>query len=219
LKCWFPVDKEETMQNRFRLIASVLLVALGVVTIAALAKNRATTVAETAKQETTQLIAPTTGQAITTDTPEPSESPSPSSQSAATYEINWQSINGGGEDMLSPTYEMQSSIGQSAIGAATSSSYELGAGYWYGVGSGPPPPCGCPCHADPQCDGVTNVLDVVQTVNVAFRGQASQTDVGCGYQQTDVDCDAVTNVLDVVKVVNVAFRGALPSANFCDPCP
>jgi hypothetical protein len=80
------------------------------------------------------------------------------------------------------------------------------------------PACTCPCHADPSCDGVTNVLDVVQSVNVAFRGQAAQTDAGCPNEQTDVNCDDVTNVLDVVRVVNVAFRGADPVVEFCDAC-
>ncbi|MBI3872232.1 MAG: hypothetical protein HY304_04035 [candidate division Zixibacteria bacterium] len=32
-------------------------------------------------------------------------------------------------------------------------------------------PCVCPCHADPQCDSVvSDVLDVTNVVNVAFRG-------------------------------------------------
>ncbi|HUU46786.1 MAG TPA: hypothetical protein VM118_13735, partial [Acidobacteriota bacterium] len=69
--------------------------------------------------------------------------------------------------------------------------------------------CKCACHADPQCDGVTNVLDVVQTVNVAFRGGSPVFDDDCPYERTDVDCSGYTNVLDVVKIVNVAFRGGL----------
>jgi len=87
-----------------------------------------------------------------------------------------------------------------------------------------PPPhdsclCDCPCHGDPQCDGVPNVQDVVQTVNVAFRGGAPVFDPHCPYQRTDVNCDAVTTVIDVVKVVNVAFRNAKPATEYCDPCP
>ncbi|HUU46787.1 MAG TPA: hypothetical protein VM118_13740, partial [Acidobacteriota bacterium] len=78
--------------------------------------------------------------------------------------------------------------------------------------------CKCACHADPQCDGVTNVLDVVQTVNVAFRGGSPVFDDDCPYERTDVDCSGYTNVLDVVKIVNVAFRGGLPESQFCDGC-
>ncbi|HUU45789.1 MAG TPA: hypothetical protein VM118_08650 [Acidobacteriota bacterium] len=78
--------------------------------------------------------------------------------------------------------------------------------------------CQCPCHADPQCDGVTDVLDVVKAVNVAFRDAAPGVDPGCPNDQTDVSCDGATNVIDVVKFVNVAFRSGDPMIQFCDPC-
>jgi len=78
--------------------------------------------------------------------------------------------------------------------------------------------CSCPCHGDPQCDGVHNVQDVVQTVNVAFRGYAPVFDPQCPYERTDVNCGGFSTVQDVVKMVNVAFRGANPATEFCDPC-
>jgi len=80
-------------------------------------------------------------------------------------------------------------------------------------------PCTCPCWADPSCDGVrSDVLDVVGTVNVAFRGFAAVTDPGCPRQRTDVDATGATDVLDVVKVVNVAFRGFSVASQYVDPC-
>ncbi len=79
--------------------------------------------------------------------------------------------------------------------------------------------CSCPCWADPQCDGVrSNVQDVVQTVNVAFRGAAGVTDPGCPNERSDVDANGNTSVTDVVRVVNVAFRGQTVAANYVDPC-
>jgi len=78
--------------------------------------------------------------------------------------------------------------------------------------------CTCPCRSDPQCDGVTNVLDVVMTVDVAFRSQPPTYDFGCGYPRTDVTCDRITDVLDVVHFVNVAFRGGDPEIQFCEEC-
>jgi probable HAF family extracellular repeat protein len=83
-----------------------------------------------------------------------------------------------------------------------------------------PVACGCDCHADPQCDGVTNVLDVVQSVKVAFRGLPDIVDpnAACPNATSDTNCDGVTNVLDVVHLVNVAFRSADPAVEFCDPC-
>ncbi|HWO56068.1 MAG TPA: plastocyanin/azurin family copper-binding protein [bacterium] len=80
-------------------------------------------------------------------------------------------------------------------------------------------PCNCPCKFDPQCDGIiSNVQDVVITVNVAFRGAAPTVDAGCPNERTDVDANGVTSVTDVVKVVNVAFRGQTAAANYVDPC-
>ncbi|HUU44368.1 MAG TPA: SBBP repeat-containing protein, partial [Acidobacteriota bacterium] len=82
------------------------------------------------------------------------------------------------------------------------------------------PDCLCDCHADPQCDGLTDVLDVVHGVNVAFRDGADIPDPNssCPDVTTDVDCNGLTDVLDVVHLVNVAFRSGDPATEFCDPC-
>lgn len=81
------------------------------------------------------------------------------------------------------------------------------------------PGCSCPCKYDPQCDGViSNVQDVVVTVNVAFRGVAGTIDPGCPRERTDVDANGFTNVQDVVAVVNVAFRGQSAASSYVDPC-
>lgn len=82
--------------------------------------------------------------------------------------------------------------------------------------------CSCQCHCDPAgCDGVQNVSDIVQTINVAFRGTAEMPDpnTNCPFPQTDLDCSGNTNIVDVVKMVSVGFRGADPATEFCDPCP
>jgi hypothetical protein len=81
-------------------------------------------------------------------------------------------------------------------------------------------PCPCDCHADPVCDAISNVLDVVQVMNVAFRSQADVVDpnVGCPSVTTDVTCDSFTNILDAVRVINVIFRGGDPVVEYCHPC-
>jgi subtilisin family serine protease len=79
--------------------------------------------------------------------------------------------------------------------------------------------CVCECAYDPYCDGIrSDVLDVVQTVNVAFRGFSAVTDPGCRRQRSDVDASGATDVLDIVKVVNVAFRGFSVASQFVNPC-
>jgi hypothetical protein len=68
--------------------------------------------------------------------------------------------------------------------------------------------CSCPCQYDPRCDGtISDVLDVSDTINRAFRGAGSTQDPQCPYERTDVDGSGATDVLDVTKVINVAFRG------------
>ena len=81
--------------------------------------------------------------------------------------------------------------------------------------------CQCACHGDPACDSViSDILDVVTTINVAFRGAAAIPDPNgfCPRETTDMDCTGATDVLDVVKVINVAFRGADVAAEYCNPC-
>lgn len=81
--------------------------------------------------------------------------------------------------------------------------------------------CECECHADPECDGVTNIVDVVLTVNRAFRGSPMITFCPAHPEvdgRTDVDCTGSTDIVDVVKVIEVAFRGVDPATKFCEAC-
>lgn len=79
--------------------------------------------------------------------------------------------------------------------------------------------CNCGCLADPTCDGVTDIRDVVGTVNVAFRGESTTPMLDCqAIERTDSDCSGATDVRDVVHVINVAFRGGNPATEFCSPC-
>ncbi|MBI3872547.1 MAG: SBBP repeat-containing protein [candidate division Zixibacteria bacterium] len=81
------------------------------------------------------------------------------------------------------------------------------------------PPCDFSCHADPVCDGVLDVRDVVNEVGVAFRADATHPIQNCAYVREDVDCDGQVDVIDVTKIVNVAFRAGDPAIQFCHPCP
>lgn len=80
--------------------------------------------------------------------------------------------------------------------------------------------CECDCHADPVCDSVHNVLDLVAIVGVAFQGADPIPDPNgfCPYETTDVNCDDVTDVLDVGLMNLVVNYGANPDSTFCDPC-
>jgi hypothetical protein len=139
-----------------------------------------------------------------------------STDAFSNYVINWYSLNGGGDiNSASPNNRLGASIGQSVAGEAQSTNYQAQIGFWYGAA------CACNCHGDPVCDDViADVLDVVATINVAFRGAPALRDTNslCPRERTDVDCSAATDVIDVVKMIDVAFRGADRATTFCKPC-
>jgi hypothetical protein len=64
------------------------------------------------------------------------------------------------------------------------------------------------------------VLDVVQTINIAFRGAASIPDpaIECTCQPPDVNCDGIINILDVMTMIDVAFRGMQFPKVSCNGC-
>lgn len=71
--------------------------------------------------------------------------------------------------------------------------------------------------ADPVCDGVLDVLDVVTVVGEAFRGDGPIVDSPCPHvSRNDANCDCVIDVFDVVEIVDRAFRNN--PAPLCDPC-
>ncbi len=60
--------------------------------------------------------------------------------SSTNYALNWfpPLTGSGGSQMISTNYKVQVTIGQTVIGASTSTNYRVGLGYWYGVLTGGP---------------------------------------------------------------------------------
>jgi hypothetical protein len=60
--------------------------------------------------------------------------------SSTNYALNWFTplTSGGGGPMSSTNYAVNVTIGQTAIGASTSTNYRVGLGYWYGLLPGGP---------------------------------------------------------------------------------
>lgn len=83
--------------------------------------------------------------------------------------------------------------------------------------------CFCECHGNPAVvsNPAIDILDVIYTLSVAFRGQSDIPDTSpvCPIDATDLDCNGHSDVIDVIKMVDVAFRSASPTTVFCDPCP
>jgi hypothetical protein len=134
---------------------------------------------------------------------------------AATYEIPWQSVNGGGAPSSSTNYSVNASVGQSAIGYSTSTNYEAGIGYWYGAeaaGGG----CSCPYQSDFDEDGYLTPLDLSEMIDVLFAGHTDVQDPTCPSPRADFDCDSFSTPLDLTGLIDHLFASGPPP---CDPCP
>ena len=58
-------------------------------------------------------------------------------QVSPNHDLSWHVVAGGGREwMASGSYQVNGTLGQFAIGPATSTGHFLGAGYWYGVERG-----------------------------------------------------------------------------------
>ncbi|MFC1476026.1 hypothetical protein ACFLQW_03390 [Candidatus Zixiibacteriota bacterium] len=131
------------------------------------------------------------------------------------YDIPWQSINAGGDDLSSTNYRMMSSVGQSVIGHATSPNWEAGIGYWYGVGGGD---CYCGAKGDVNGDTGTDPLDVSYLVQFIYMGLDALHDYSatCNYPNGDVNCDLGADPLDVSYLVQFVYLGM---DALCERCP
>jgi hypothetical protein len=80
--------------------------------------------------------------------------------------------------------------------------------------------CNAECHADPNCDGDCNLVDVIKTVDVAFKNAPAviDPDPRCPVEDTDVNCDMLTDIIDVVRMINVQYRNSPASLEFCVAC-
>ena len=56
--------------------------------------------------------------------------------SSTNYRLDWFTpmTGGGGGPAVSTNYAVNLTVGQTAIGASSSTNYQVGLGYWYGVG-------------------------------------------------------------------------------------
>jgi hypothetical protein len=78
--------------------------------------------------------------------------------------------------------------------------------------------CDCACLGDPNCDSETDVIDLVETINVAFRGMAGVTDSDCMLSRTDLNASGATDIVDVTLMVRAVFRGEPIETIVTNPC-
>ncbi len=130
------------------------------------------------------------------------------SPARAGEQINWQVISGGGTDGFSTSYNLLGTVGQTATGEGTSTSYMLTHGYWQSSETEGP----CDCEPG-EADGLSliNILDIVYIIN--FKYKEGPDPVPYALCSADTDCDCIINILDIVYLINYKYKeGPAPCA-------
>jgi len=133
---------------------------------------------------------------------------SPSAADDKGKQIKWQVVSSGAEEggtsvtfrlRENPGYVLSGTVGQLAVGAGSSDSYNMNSGYWQSFEE-------CAGRGDANGDGVINSADVVYLINYLFKGGPSPEPLCNG----DVNCDGIINSADVVYLINYLFKGGPP---------
>lgn len=116
------------------------------------------------------------------------------------YEIDWTSINGGGElASTSANYKIRASTAQSVIGESQSTNYKMGIGFWYGTG------LFCTAKSgDANGDNKLTLPDIIMLVNHVFKG-AVKPNPAC---RGDANNSNSITLPDIITMVNHVFKGA-----------
>ena len=126
----------------------------------------------------------------------------------AVYEIDWTSINGGGElASTSTNYKIKASTAQGVIGESQSTNYKMGIGFWFGTG------LYCTARAgDANGDNKLTLPDIIMLVNHVFKGGAKPNPACRG----DANNSNTVTLPDIITMVNHVFKGGPAPAKDLD---
>lgn len=165
---------------------------------------------------TVEKLAPTDAKAPEVRVESTESAPSFNTASnAATYNLDWWSINGGGDVAASSaSYQMGMSVGQSVAGAASSASYGMGIGFWYGAAAA----AACPITAtgDVNVNGSITSADIIYLVGYVFKGGAAPLPCAAA---GDVNCNGSVTSADIIYLVGYVFKGGPAPCDVCTLVP
>jgi hypothetical protein len=133
---------------------------------------------------------------------------SPSS-SATGEQIKWQVISGGGDRGTSASYILSGTVGQTAVGPATSTSFEVNSGFWQNFSGG-----GCCVGATGNIDcDPGNGIDISDLSRLIDFLYISFTPLCCGASaNTDGDPGMGIDISDLSRLIDFLYISFNPTA-------
>ena len=133
------------------------------------------------------------------------------SQSRSGEQIEWQVISSGGENEgASESYNLSSTVGQSAVGSGSSESFILTHGFWQDFH--------VPVMGDTDGSGGVDIDDIVFLIAYVFQGGPAPSPLSIA----DVDCSGGIDIDDIVYLIAYVFQGGFapgdPDGNGVPDC-
>ncbi len=120
-------------------------------------------------------------------------------------QLKWQVVSGGGTTVSSSTnYRLSTTVGQTAVGSGSSTSYKANQGFQQSFAV--TYKCG-----DANGDGSVDISDVVFLIAYIFSGGSAPSPLLAG----DANCDSTVDISDVVYLIAYIFSGGSAPCHFC----
>jgi hypothetical protein len=121
-------------------------------------------------------------------------------------QLKWQVISGGGTTIGSSTnYRLSTTLGQTAVGMGSSTSYKINQGFQQNFG-GTSYVCG-----DANSDGAVDISDAVYLIAYIFSGGPAPSPLLAG----DANCDGAIDISDAVYLIAYIFSGGPAPCAHC----
>jgi len=128
------------------------------------------------------------------------------------YEMNWISVNSGGDVRLpGTTYDLGLTAGESVSGFVAGTQFDMGFGFWYGSGL-----CPIALSGDVNLNGSLGTSDIITMVNFTLKGGPDPRPC---VANGDSNCDGIVSLSDIVVLINRVLKGGPDPCDACTVIP
>ena len=189
------------MKNRYGLLAAALILTVAPSVILSVDRREADT--DIANPNLAATASPHLAESKQVG-PKPAQIVTSAAKPMTGEQINWQVISSGGGHTTSTNYSVDATVGQTAVGEVSSTSYKINQGFWQTFG---PPAC---CHGttgnvDGSRDGVVDISDVFAMVDYL----SSSIPLSNCAAANDVNKDGTIDISDLFALIDY-LTGAAP---------